>query len=164
VQVHNVNLNEETGEWEYSGARSSDGNPIRFLLMARELVSLEEAAREKAVRDAREQRRLEIVKTQRDFALGIARLLAMRLGIDHQLVDVSTRRTYQDDSDGLTFEATRAEINGRAISIVMTSDPDVVLIAEILEDIEPDVLMAMSNEELAQHIVGGLRTEVTPGA
>jgi hypothetical protein len=164
VQVHNVALNEETGEWENSSVRHTNGEPMLYLLMARELVSLEEVAREKAVRDAREARRLEIVKAQRDFALGIARLLAMRLGIDHQLVDVSTRRTYQDDSDGLTFEATRAEINGRAISIVMTSDPDVVLIAEILEDIEPDVLMAMSNEELAQHIVGGLRTEVTPGA
>lgn len=139
-----------------------DGSDWVKLIMAREIASVEEyeAVQRKAEVEAEERKRKQEARMQAQKE--IARVMAMRLGVNYNLVEVFVRLgdPEQHEDGSYNYVPTQARINGRAVQEMMTSDPDVVLIAEIIGDIEPKVLHKMTPEQLAEHIVGGLRPEI----
>lgn len=164
VQVHNVarDCDEEgnfKGTYTYTGAYDADGNPYRYLLMAREIVTLEEAeAAEEESRRQREERDRRR-KAEKDFTEHVAKTMAARLGVDHNCIEVFAQYVGTDDDGNFKFRPMSARVNQRAMEAMMESDPDPILIADILDEIEPEVLRAMNSQQLAEHIVGGLRYE-----
>lgn len=167
VQVHNVTPDVDAdgnfkGTYTYTGSYDAEGNPLRFVLMAKEIVSLREAeAIEEERRKAQEERKRRVL-AEKDFETAVAKTMAARLGIDHNLIMVSSQYKGMDEEGNFTFEAYRASVSGRGLTEMMQSDPDPILIAEILDEIEPEILAQMSSEELANHIVGGLRYDPAP--
>ena len=167
VQVHNVTPDCDAdgnflGSYTYTGAYDADGNPYRYLLMAKEIVSLEEAKREEEERRQREEERKRRIKAQNEYERTVEKTIGARLGVDHNLIDCTVVHKGEDDEGNYIFEPYRASVNGRGLVEMMSSDPDPILIAEILDEIEPEVLREMSSEELANHIVGGLRYDPAP--
>jgi hypothetical protein len=164
VRVHNVSWDEDAQKWKYTGLLDEEGKPHCFLLQARELLTIEEVEEQK-----REAQRQAEIRERRKEALKswqqkVATELAMRIGAPVASVTVGGMASSVPDPETGEFQitSTGARVDASAIEAMLESDPDPILIEEILTDIEPKAFLRMTMQELAQHIVGGLRREIPP--
>jgi hypothetical protein len=154
VQVHNV-VQAEGGSWNYTGSHDKDGNPWRYLLLARELMTLEEveALNEKARLDEEERQRK---RYERSVVEDVAeRMIAARLGISVDAVNVS----FGTDELGQP-QPYRATLSGNAIEEILRYDDDADRIEEALMDaysVPANQQITATPYELARAIVQSMR-------
>lgn len=164
VQVHNVSWDEEAEQWNYTGSYDSDGNPFRYLLMARELLTIAEVEEQERERKRQEEIRDRRKQAEQDFRQNTALEIAMRIGAPLEAITVSVLSSQQPDPETGDFKVwpTGARITGSALEAMLESDPDPEIVAETLREIGAIEKMSMSDEELAERIVGALRSIPEP--
>jgi hypothetical protein len=130
--------------------RYDDVTPWEKLIMAREIITLEEAERrEEAERLEREERERK-AEERRSYIGELEKLVAMRLGIsaDH----VSANAMF-DEALG-EHVPYRAAVDQNGLKAMLESDPDPEIIAGVLDEIPYSTMTAA---QIAEAIVGALR-------
>lgn len=168
VQAHNVtpvrdDENNPTGEFHYTGSYDGDGNPFRFLLMARELMTLEEVEERNAAARVEEEKRERRRQAQKEFQDEVATEVAKRLGVAKEYVHVNSTIEAEPDENG-NYECSpyRGTIDKEALEALVEFDPDPEIIAAALQShfkVPMNQVVSATPAELTDILVGALRPE-----
>jgi hypothetical protein len=141
----------EEGVYNYRHVDSLTNKPETYIITAREIMTVEEVARQREEKRKAEEERQRRNKLREDFTTNLQKLVAMRLGISGEYVSASAMWE-NDTSDVLV--PWRANVDNDGLKAMLESDPDPEIIAGALDEIE---YSKMTAAQIAEHIVGALR-------